>query len=253
MRRAAAGVLALAMGAPLLAAAQSAELPTSVELGYAREHLSNDSPDWQDTGIDITHRFGQREYLGVSLHDAKRFGVEDVSAAAFYLMPLTDKLALNLEGSLSPDASFLPRNMVAGQLQYEFAPAWLLYGGLKSANYAEDHVTEGLLRLEQYVSSFSWSVAWKPVRALGTYAQSFELRGNYYYGERNMVGLIAAYGQEATSVAPNEVVIADVRSIALLGRHHLSPRWALTYAITRTEQGSFYTRTGGRLGVQYSF
>ena len=41
------------MGAPLLAAAQSAELPTSVELGDAREHLSNDSPDWQDTGIDL--------------------------------------------------------------------------------------------------------------------------------------------------------------------------------------------------------
>ena len=253
MGRAAAGVLALAMGAPLLAAAQSAELPTSVELGYAREHLSNDSPDWQDTGIDITHRFGAREYLGVSLHDAKRFGVEDVSAAAFYLMPLSDKVAASIEGSLSPGASFLPQKMLAATLQYEFAPAWLLHGGLKSASYAQDHVTEGSLKLERYVSDFSWSVGWKPVHALGRYAQSFEVRGNYYYGARNMVGIIAAYGQEATSVAPDEVVIADVRSIALLGRHHLTPRWALTYAITRTEQGTFYTRTGGRLGVQYSF
>lgn len=252
MRRVVAAV-ALAMGLPLQAGAQTAQLPTSIELGYARESLSNDSPDWQDTGIDITHRFGTREYLGVSLHDAKRFGVEDVSAAAFYLMPLSDKVAASIEGSLSPDANFLPRNMVAGTLQYEFAPAWILYGGLKSANYAQDHVTEGLLKLERYVSDFSWSVAWKPVHALGTYAQSFEVRGNYYYGERNMVGIIAAYGQEATSIAPDELVISDVRSIALLGRHHLTPRWALTYAITRTEQGTFYTRTGGRLGVQYSF
>lgn len=241
------------MGVPLLAGAQTAQLPTSVELGYAHESLSNDSPDWQDAGVDITHRLGNREYLGVSLHDAKRFGTEDVSAAAFYLMPLSDKLAVNIEGSLSPDASFLTRNMVAGTLQYEFAPAWILHGGLKSANYAEDHVTEGQLKLERYVSDFSWSVAWKPVHALGSYAHSFEIRGNYYYGERNMIGIIAAYGQEATSVAPNEVVIADVSSIALLGRHHLTPRWALTYALTRTEQGTFYTRTGGRLGVQYSF
>ena len=252
MRRVVAGV-ALGLGIPLLAVAQTAELPTAVELGYSRESLSNDSPDWQDTGIDITHRFGPREYLGVALHDAKRFGVEDVSAAASYLMPLADKVALSIDGSLSPNASFLPRNSVAATLQYEFAPAWLLYGGLKSANYSEDHVTEGALKLEQYVSDFSWSIGWKPVQALGTYAQSFEVRGNYYYGDRNMVGIIAAYGQEATSVAPNEVVIADVRSIALLGRHHLTPRWALTYAITRVEQGTFYTRTGGRLGVQYSF
>jgi YaiO family outer membrane protein len=241
------------MGVPLLAGAQTAQLPTAVELGYSRESLSNDSPDWQDTGVDITHRFDAREYLGVSLHDVKRFGVEDVSAAVSYLRPLTEKVAVSIDGSLSPDASFLPRNSLAATLQYEFAPAWLLYGGLKSANYAEDHVTEGSLKLERYVSDFSWSVTWKPVHALGSYAQSFEVRGNYYYGTRNMVGIIAAYGREATSVAPEQVVLADVSSIALLGRHHLTPSWALTYAITRVVQGTFYTRTGGRLGAQYSF
>ena len=252
MRRVVAGV-ALALSNPLPALAQTAKLPTSLELGYSRESLSNDSPDWQDTGIDITHRFDAREYLGVSLHDVKRFGVEDVSAAAFYLRPLNERVAASIEGSLSPGASFLPRSSLAATLQFEFAPAWLLHGGLKSATYAEDHVTEGSLKLERYVSDFSWSVTWKPVSALGSYAQSFEVRGNYYYGDRNMVGFIAAYGQEATSVAPEEVVLADVKSIALLGRHHLTERWALTYAITRVEQGTFYTRTGGRLGVQYSF
>ena len=252
MRCVVAGV-ALALSNPLLAGAQTAKLPTSLELGYSRESLSNDSPDWQDTGIDVSHRFNAREYLGVSLHDVKRFGVEDVSAAAFYLRPLTERVAASIEGSLSPGASFLARSSLAAALQYEFAPAWLLHGGLKSATYAEDHVSEGTLKLERYVSDFSWSVAWKPVHALGSYAQSFEVRGNYYYGERNMVGVIAAYGREATSVAPDEVVLADVRSIALLGRHHLTERWALTYAITRVEQGTFYTRTGGRLGAQYSF
>jgi YaiO family outer membrane protein len=241
------------MGGPLAASAQTAELPTSVELGYGRESLSNDSPDWQDTGVDITHRFDAREYLGFSLHDVKRFGVEDVNAAAFYLRPLTERLAASIEGSLSPGASFLARSSLAAGLQYEFAPAWLLHGGLRAATYAEDHVTEGALKLERYVSDFSWSVGWKPVHALGSYAQSFEVRGSYYYGARNMVGVIAAYGREATSVAPDEVVLADVRSIALLGRHHVTERWALTYAITRVEQGTFYTRTGGRLGVQYSF
>ena len=97
MRCVVAGV-ALALSNPLLAGAQTARLPTSLELGYSRESLSNDSPDWQDTGIDISHRFNAREYLGVSLHDVKRFGVEDVSAAAFYLRPLTERVAASIEG-----------------------------------------------------------------------------------------------------------------------------------------------------------
>jgi len=252
VRRVCAGA-ALAMGIPLLAGAQTANLPTSVELGYGRESLSNGSPDWQDTGVDISHRLGEREYLGASLHDVKRFGLEETSAAASYLRPLTDRLGTLVEGSASHGANFLPRTSLAATLQYQFAPAWLLNGGLRSASYTEDHVTEGLLRLERYVSDFSWSVAWKPVNSHGRYAQSFEVRGSYYYGDRSMVGIIAASGREATSVAPNEVVLADVQSIALLGRHHLTDRWALTYAITRVRQGIFYARTGGRLGVQYSF
>ena len=238
---------------PLLAGAQTAALPSTVEIGYSRESLSNGSPDWQDTGVDISHRFASREYLGVSLHDVKRFGLEDSTAGASYLRPLTAQLAASVEGSVSPGANFLPRNSLLGTLQYEFAPAWLLHGGLRSASYAEDHVTEGLLRLERYIGDFSWTVTWKPVHALGSYAQSFELRGSYYYGEHNMVGVIAATGREATSVAPQEVVLASVSSIALLGRHHLIDRWALTYSLYQVKQGTFYTRTGGRLGVQYSF
>jgi YaiO family outer membrane protein len=249
------GGLCLALGliVPLSAGAQAVEHATTVELAYGRESLSNGSPDWQEAALDVGHRFADRQYLGVSLRQNRRFGLQDNSAWGTYVRPLNERLVATIEGSVSPGAHFLARYTLAGALQYEFAPGWLLHSGVKTAGYENDRVTEGSLRLERYVSDFSWSLAWKPVHGLGRFAQSFEARGAYYYGNRNMVGLIAAAGREATSVAAQEVVLAKVRSLALIGRHQIGANWALTYAISRTKQGDFYTRTGGRLGVQYFF
>lgn len=245
--------IALGAAAPLLAGAQATDRPTSVELAYGRESLSNGSPDWQETTLDIGHRFAAREYLGASMRQTRRFGLQDHSVWSTYVRPLNERLVASIEGSVSPGARFLARYTLAGALQYEFAPGWLLHGGLKAAGYENSPVSEGSLRLERYVSDFSWSVAWKPVRGLGRYAQGFEARGTYYYGDKNMVGLIFATGREATSVGEQAVVLADVRSVALVGRHQIDASWALTYAIGRTRQGGFYTRTGGRLGVRYFF
>jgi YaiO family outer membrane protein len=146
-----------------------------------------------------------------------------------------------------------PREAGCAAIQYEFAPAWLLHGGFKTTTYDNTTVYQGLVRLKRYVSSFSWSVAWRPTQALGTDAQGVELRGSYYYGDKNVVGLSLAAGREAAAVGNQRVVLADVRTVALTGRHWFDPAWALTYALERTRQGTFYSRSGIRLGVQYSF
>jgi hypothetical protein len=49
------------------------------------------------------------------------------------------------------------------------------------------------------------------------------------------------------------VALADVRSLALVGRHRIDRGWSLTYSLSRTRQGSFYRRTGFSAGVQRDF
>jgi hypothetical protein len=48
-------------------------------------------------------------------------------------------------------------------------------------------------------------------------------------------------------------VLADVRAVALIGRHWLARDWAVTYALHRTRQGGFHTRNGLRIGVQHAY
>jgi YaiO family outer membrane protein len=59
-------------------------------------------------------------------------------------------------------------------------------------------------------------------------------------------------GREATSIGTG-VVLADVRTIAVFGRHWLNRNWSANYAIGHTRQGDFYTRNGISLGVDYAF
>jgi YaiO family outer membrane protein len=246
-----AGVICWVALAP--AQAEPISRPTTLEVAHERASLSNGQADWRETSLQIDHRYAPRQAAGLALRQTRRFGLGDTAIDLSGSQPLTERATVLLEASVSPTHRVLAKSALGASLQYEFAPAWLLHTGFKNTRYDNANVNQGLLMLERYVGSFSGSIAWRPASALGQHANGFELRGNYYYGDKSMVGLIVASGQEATTVSSQTVVLADVRAVALVGRHWLRDDWALTYAISRTRQGSFYDRNGVRLGVQYAF
>ena len=235
------------------AQAETADRPTTLEVAHERASLSNGQTEWRETSLQIGHRYAPRQAAGLALRQTRRFGLDDTAIDLSGSQPLGERLTLSLEASASPTHRVLAKSALGASLQYEFAPAWLLHTGFKNTRYDNANVNQGLLMLERYVSSFSGSIAWRPVSALGTHAHGYELRGNYYYSDKSLVGLILASGQEATTVSSQTVALADVRSMALVGRHWVRDDWAVTYAISRTRQGSFYDRNGVRLGVQYAF
>jgi YaiO family outer membrane protein len=251
-------VVTLALGyiatAPT-ALAQTAEATraNTVELSSDTQRLSNNSADWQETTLRLNRSLGRRRLVEFSLVQSNRFGLHDDQLQALYAHPLTDKLGVTVDASFSPTYRFLPQRSLGLTLQYEFAPAWLAHVGARNTQYTEAAVAQGLFMVEHYFGAFSAAAAWRPVRAFGTSASSQELRGSYYYGEKNVVGLILSSGQEASQINSTQIALADVRSAALTGRHWISDDWALTYVLNSTQQGDFYTRNGLRIGVQHIF
>ena len=233
--------------------ADSENPQVQIEVGAESSHLSNGTPDWRAQSLRITRKQGPREVKEITLTQTNRFGLDDQQITGVYSTPLSDKLTASLGANISPSHRVLAKQGIEGALQYEFAPAWLLHGGLANNRYDKANVDQANLMVEHYFSAFSVSTAWRPVRALGVSSSSYQVRGSYYYGDANFVGIIAGSGREATSVSANSVLLADVRAIALLGRHRLSGHWALNYAITSSRQGSFYSRNSISLGAQYFF
>jgi YaiO family outer membrane protein len=240
------------------AAAAGAQTPTaapalSVELAAESSHLNNGNPDWRATSLRVTRKRSQRELGEVSFQQTHRFGLDDHQIAGLYSTPLSDKLTASFDANISPTHRVLARHGAGASLQYEFAPAWLVHTGLAVTRYDTAHVKQANLMLEHYFSSFSVAAGWRPVQALGTSASSAELRGSYYYGDANFIGVIFSEGKEATSVNANTVLLADVRAVALTGRHWLTPKWAVSYALSSTRQGNFYNRNSVRIGAEYLF
>lgn len=233
-------------------AAPPKENPATLRLSGATEHLSNGSPDWRETAAGLTYKFAPRHVIDISAGKTHRFGLHDDQYAVSYTAPLTGALTATVDGNVSTTHRVLARHALGAQLQYEFAPAWLVHGGARSTSYDTVTVNQAALMLEHYFSSFSWTLGWRPTRAFDTTAHGIELRGSHYYGDRNAITLIVAGGKEAASI-PAGVTLTDVRSVALTGRHWLDRNWAIAYGASHTRQGNLYSRNGINLGVQYAF
>lgn len=233
-------------------AAPAAGADTSLRLAGATEHLSNGSPAWRESTAGVQLGFAPRQLLDLSVADVHRFGLHDSQFAASATLPLSAALTATVDANASPTHRVLARRSLGAALQYEFAPRWLLHGGARASSYDSATVNGYQFALEHYIGRYSVMLGWRPTRAFGATAHGAELRANLYYGERNSVGVIAAGGKEAASV-PGSVVLTDVRSLALLGRHWFDPHWSLTWGASYVRQGSLYTRKGMNAGLQYAF
>jgi YaiO family outer membrane protein len=242
----AAGLLALAV--------QAQQAPVNrLQLSVGHDSLNNGYRDWDEVQLRYSRQWERHELAEVAITQAHRFGDTDSQVEANYVRPLTPKLTASAQLSFSPSPHFLANRAIGAGVQYEFLPAWLLHAGLRHTSYPNASVNQATLMLERYAGNESVSLAWRPVSALGTQASGFELRGNHYYGDDSYLGLIASSGREATQLGDGGIALAAVRSLALVGRHRLAPAWSATYALSRTRQGSFYSRTGFSAGVQNNF
>ena len=71
-----------------------------------------------------------------------------------------------MDANFSSTHRVLARNAAGASLQYEFRKGWLAHAGLRTSDYSSARVNQAHLAIEQYVGAASWSLAWRPTRAL---------------------------------------------------------------------------------------
>jgi YaiO family outer membrane protein len=241
-----------AFALPTLAAAAGFTPSTTLGIEAAHESLDNGSDDWRALTLRARHDMGVRELAELTFGETERFGLRDNQVGVLYSTAIGGALTATVDANASTTHRVLARNAAGASLQYEFARGWLAHGGLRTSDYSTARVNQAHLMIEQYAGAASWSLAWRPTRAFSTTAHSAELRGAWYYGERNSVGLSYARGKEAAST-PFAVTLTDVRAFALTGRHALAPHWTVNYAFANTRNTGLYTRKGISVGLARTF
>lgn len=215
--------------------------------------LDRGNRNWSEVSLRYVRLGVPRRSTEFAVAGTSRFGLKDSQIDVAHTAPLSPSLVATVQASYSPTARVLPGYSLGASLQYEFATAWLVHGGFRHTHYDSTDVNRLSFMLERYFGNFSTSVAWSPVRALGERSDLYELRGTWYHSEGGSIGFIASRGDEATQLGAGVIALSDVRSFALVGRHRLGPDYGLNVALSRTRQGSFYTRTGLSVGVQRDF
>ncbi len=228
--------------------------PVQFEIGSVHETLSNGSPDWWEEYLDFKKVYAPRTVLYGTLRLVERFGLSDPEFTLGGYYPLDPHWTAIVEGSLSPSHNVLPAWSAMSHLYRDLGGGWGLQFGLRHREYTASAVDMDTLMIERYWGDYrtAYIATVSQVSGAGS-VLGHTLQVNYYYGDRNTVGLLLSLGQEAESVGPGVVLTGTVRSADLIATHRLSQSQTVTIGVGVHDQAPFYTRTRMQLGLRWEF
>lgn len=235
---------------------QPAQAPQYTEFGLsqARELLSNSPNAWNDTQLELLHKFAPRQLLIGRATDTERFGLRDHTLGLSSYYPLAARTTGYAEFTSSDTHRVLARDSLHLQLAQSLADGWGVLGGLRHMNYTSTAVDVADLTLERYFSDYRIALSAYPSRSqIAGNARSYRLQFSRYYGDENNVQLMIASGTEVDKPTGIGTVLAtSVRAMALYGRHWLTRDVGLVYSVGHAVQGES-TRRAASLGLRYRF
>jgi YaiO family outer membrane protein len=241
-------------GAAWLEGQKPGSLPWKVDAMAGLDYLTNGYAPWSNLQVVVSREPSKRQAGFLSVRDAGRFGLHDQEVGLGWYQPVTPRLTLNAEGTLSPGHQVLPFWALAGGAYFQLDGGWGLAGELRQTAYTGANTTRQLLVADKY-----WG-AWRTAATLSLtelpsapVAPGAALTVEYEYGAGNREGLTANAGREMEFTGPSTLQIFDVFGLAVTGRTWIGPRWGLTHAVGLAVQGAAYTRVGAQLGAFYAF
>lgn len=227
---------------------------TEFELGASGESLSNGFAGWRSIYLEGFHQFGERRVVYGTLRETRRFGLTDSEVQGGFGYPLGETWTLQSEASLSPTHNVLPNYSVLGQLQKILPHGWNLQAGIRHSEYSRFNTDVAIITAERYWNRFRGAYSLYLARLDGgSTVPNHVVQFDYYYGERNSIGIVVANGREIADLGPGGALITDVRSYVLRGRHWIGSDWAISFEALHHEQGGLYARQGARVGLRRAF
>ena len=241
----------------MVQAADTIPGPNEVELGYGRDTLDRGYGSWNNVYLDAEHRFGKRQSLYGELRQTRRFDLSDREISAGYYHPFDSAWTGQVEASASPDHHVLPKDSLLGQVQKSFEGGWNVQASLRHTRYPGTSANVTVLGGERYWNDFraEYNLFLSKLPNAGT-ASSHNVQISFYYTGtgRDYLTLGVAHGRQTENLGNNSgILVTDVTSTSLYGRHWMNLQWGVSYEATVEHLGSLYTRKGVRLGLRRVF
>ena len=186
--------------------------------------------------------------------ETRRFDVGSASMRVSLYRPQVHGLS-GMSGSVDRIHDVVPKYTLYRHISQPLGTSWGLGFGVRQSEYNSASNQLYSVSAERYIGNFKGAYTLYSNRTDGTdLGSAHRFQVNYFYGDRNTVGLAYTTGRDIESPGlVSGLAPGDARDWTLSGRHWLSPNWALTYDLLSHDSGSSYKRQGLRLGVSRSF
>lgn len=245
-----------AAAAPTPAPSPAAAPVQYVETGTSHEALTNNYGFWDSTYLRFVKRdTASFQTVYASIESDERYGQRDTQATAGAYFPLAENWLANVEATASGSHNVLPSSSVSAGVQYQSGGHWFEGVAVRHVQYDAGSVDEQLFTLEHYWSNYRLSYELTIATLAGTGTQSeHSAEIDRYYGKNgSYAGISYVTGREIDSFGTPVLATSNVHGWSIAGRHWMNGTWAIAYAYSRLNQGFLYTRSGGRLGLDYRF
>ena len=226
------------------------ESPLEVETGTTSESLSNGYTPWRSSHLGLSRKLGERRTLYGSLTQTERFSLTDQQITAGLYQPLGCRATFLIEGGLSPTHRVTATDTLLGEIDWPLERGWVVDFGLRHSDYAQAHANLETLTAERYFGPYH--AAWTVYAAgLPGSAQSLSHRVQigWFYTERSSISLAGSFGTDLETLGPGRVGAVAVKEYDLSGRHWITPRWGISYAIGFQRQGNRYDKKELTVGL----
>jgi YaiO family outer membrane protein len=227
----------------------------AVALALSGDAADNNGLDWRAAAAreDLAPRLSL--YSGTL--EFRRSAAGPVAYNTSLFRPAGSSASSHAHSPFDPRFSGAPKYTLVNQVTQALPGDWGLGFGLRQTDYG--FATGNLLAVsaERYFGNVRGAYTlYSNGATTGALVTAQRFQVNYFYGERNVVGLSYTTGRDIENLNMSAIGLpaADVRDVTLSGRHWLSTNWALTYDVLSQEQSLWTSRRQGlRLGVSRSF
>jgi len=228
---------------------------TELEIGFSYDALNNGYDGWKGVYLSGLRDFGDGKGVYGTLQRTGRFAEVDRELLGGVYTPIGGRWSAVAEASVSDTHRLLARSSVLGQLSYRLESGLGASLGLRHTRYNDYNLDVRSATVERYWGNYraAYTYTLSKLAHSGDPATSNEVRGEYYYGERNSVGLSYLSGHDVFVYQDGTPSISDTKSLTLSGTHWITRDWAITHQLVYHEQQDYYTRKGISIGFRYSF
>lgn len=246
---------AVLIAVPTASPAPSPAPVVDFEAGVAQENLTRGYPDWRKQYLRITSKTSDNQVFYAELSSNSRFDKSDDQILLGAYVPLSERWMATVEGDASNTHYVLPAESVFGGVTYASGSGWFEGLGARHTDYDAASVNSATLTIEHYWKNYriDYAATAANLAGLGTDVEHAVELDRYYGKHDSSVGVGYIAGREIDSVGPAQLIISRVHGWNINGRHWLTANWAIVYGAGTFAQGAFYTRVGGRVGLDYRF